>query len=139
MSYSVYGQESQWGSHSKAVKNTEIVGYENEEPAVKDLSVGDGIKLDAVLTILPLAQRAINAGEPIRILDEPLLFTYASITLDRYGKRDPLRLLNEISKIITELHSQETLKQLSLKYQEQDLTQEASRYDISVLQQFLEP
>ena len=117
------------------IKNAQIVGYENEEPAIADLSAGDGVKLDAVITILPLARQAINSGKPVKILGEPLLFAYASITLDRSGKRDPLRLLENISSIIRELHANATLRQWSIKYQGQDLTQEAARFDLSVLNQ----
>jgi polar amino acid transport system substrate-binding protein len=117
------------------IQNAQIVGYENEEPAINDLSLGDGVELDAVITILPIAKQAINAGKPIRILGEPLLFTFASITIDRSSRRDPVRLLNEISKLVRELHTNSTLKQLSIKYQGEDLTQEAARYDLSVLNQ----
>ena len=35
------------------IQKAQIVAYENEEPAIEDLSTGDGVKLDAVLTILP--------------------------------------------------------------------------------------
>jgi polar amino acid transport system substrate-binding protein len=117
------------------IQNAQIVGYENEEPAIDDLSVGDGVELDAVITILPIAKQAMNAGKPIRILGEPLLFTFASITMDRSSRRDPVRLLNEITKLVRELHANSTLKQLSIKYQGEDLTQEAARYDLSVLNQ----
>jgi polar amino acid transport system substrate-binding protein len=41
------------------IQNAQIIGYENEEPAITDLSVGDGAKLDAVMTILPLAKQTI--------------------------------------------------------------------------------
>ena len=117
------------------IKNAQITGYENEEPAIADLSAGDGVKLDAVITILPLAKQAIANGKPVKILGKPLLFAYAAITLDRSSKRDPILLLDEISKIIRELHVNTTLKQLSIKYQGQDLTQEAARFDLSVLNQ----
>ena len=117
------------------IKNAQAVGYENEEPAINDLALGDGVKLDAVLTILPLAQQAINNGKPVRILGDPLLFAYASATLDRSSRRDPIRLLNEITKIIRELHANAMLKQWSIKYQGIDLTQKAAQYDLSVLNQ----
>ncbi|HXD12443.1 MAG TPA: transporter substrate-binding domain-containing protein [Anaerolineales bacterium] len=117
------------------IKNARIVGYENEEPAIADLAAGDGVILDAVITILPLARQAINSGKPVKILGEPLLFAYASITLDRSGKRDSLRLLENISNILRELHANGTLQQWSIKYQGQDLTQEAARFDLSVLHQ----
>jgi len=117
------------------IKNSQIVGYENEEPAIEDLSAGDGVELDAVITILPIAKQAIDAGKPVRILVEPLLFAYASITLDRSSGRDPARLLDEITQTIRELHANSTLKQWSIQYQGQDLTQEAAQYDLSVLSQ----
>lgn len=121
------------------IQNAEIVAYENEEPAIEDLSVGDGVKLDAVLTILPLAQEAMTSGKPVKILGDPIWFAYASITIDRFSRRDPMRLLSEISKIIADLHSDGTLKHWSLKYEEQDLTQEAARYDVSSLNQLSPP
>jgi len=117
------------------IHNAQIVGYENEGPAIEDLAAGDGVKLDAVITILPLAEQAIAAGKPIKILGGPLLFAYASITLDRSSRRDPGRLLDQISSLIRELHENSTLKQWSMKYQGRDLTQEAARFDLSALNQ----
>lgn len=117
------------------IQNAQITGYENEEPAIEDLAAGDGVALDAVITILPIAKQAMDTGKPVKILGEPLLFAYASITLDRSSRRDPMRLLDEISRIIRELHANSTLKQWSIKYQGQDLTQEAAQYDLSALNQ----
>jgi polar amino acid transport system substrate-binding protein len=118
------------------IQNAQIVAYENEDPAIKDLSLGDGVELDAVMTILPKARTAIEAGSPIRILEQPILFAYASITLDRANKRDPVRLYSEINKIIADLHQSGKLKDLSLYYQGLDLTQQAANYDLSALSQF---
>jgi len=117
------------------IRNAQIVGYENEEPAINDLSVGDGVKLDAVMTILPLAKHAIEDGKPVKILGEPLLFAYASVTLDRSSRRDPMRLLGKITDLIRELHANSTLKKWSIKYQGLDLTQKAAQYDLSALNQ----
>ena len=121
------------------IRNAQVVAYENEEPAIEALSAGDGVNLDAVLTILPLAKQAIVSGKPLKILGEPIWFAYASITLDRSSRRDPIRLLNEISKIIEDLHAEGTLQGWSLKYHEQDLTQEAARYDLPALHQLAPP
>jgi polar amino acid transport system substrate-binding protein len=117
------------------IRNAQVVGYENEEPAINDLALGDGVKLDAVITILPLAQRAIDNGKPIKILGGPLLFAYAAVTLDRSSRRDPKRLLNEITTFIRELHANTTLQRWSIKYQGADLTQKAAQYDLSLLNQ----
>jgi len=117
------------------IHDPQIIAYENEEPAIEDLSEGDGIKLDALITILPVAKKAISSEKPLKILGEPLLFAFASVTLDRSSRRDNMRLLDEISVIIRELHGKEILKQLSMKYQGQDLTQEAARFDLSSINQ----
>jgi polar amino acid transport system substrate-binding protein len=113
------------------IQNAQMVGYENEDPAIKDLSLGDGVKLDAVLTIIPIANQSIATGYPVKILGEPLFFSYASITADRSSQRDVTSLMNEINAVINSLHQNGTLKQLSEKYQGQDLTQEAARFDLS--------
>jgi polar amino acid transport system substrate-binding protein len=118
------------------IKNAQIVAYENEDPAIAALSRGDGVELDAVMTILPKARAAIEQGNPLRILDEPVLFAYASVTLDRASKRDPKRLFDEINQILHELHASGRLKELSMKYQGLDLTRQAASYDISPLNEF---
>jgi polar amino acid transport system substrate-binding protein len=118
------------------IKDAHIVAYENEDPAIEDLSLGDGVELDAVMTILPKARAAIAAGKPIRLLDEPVLFAFASVTLDRSASRSNDRLWNEINRIIQDMHASGRLSELSMQYQGEDLTQEAAAYDITVLNQF---
>jgi len=118
------------------IHDAQIVGYENEAPAIADLSVGDGVKLDAVITLGPIARRVIDEGNPVKVIGEPLLFTYASVVLDRSSKRDVKSLLEEINKSINELHETGFLGKLSEKYHGQDLSREAARYDFSALHQF---
>jgi len=117
------------------IRNPQIVAYENEDPAIEALSLGDGVKLEAVITILPKALAAIHAGKPVRMLAGPLLFAYASVTLDRSSGRDSVRLLNEITRIIQEMHHDGTLKKISIEYQGLDLTQEASQFDLTSIKQ----
>lgn len=116
------------------IQNAQIVAYENEDPAIEDLSLGDGIQLDAVMTILPKALAAIDAGKPVKLMDEPVAFEYIGVTLDRSSRRDSTRLLAEITTSIQQMHRTGLLKRLSIQYQGLDLTQEASRFDITALQ-----
>ena len=118
------------------IQDARIIAYENEDPAIEDLSLGDGVELDAVITILPKARTAIAAGKPVRILDEPLLFAYASVTIDRSTSRSNQRLWSEINHLIQDLHASGRLSELSVYYQGADLTQEAATYDITALNQF---
>lgn len=117
------------------IKDAHIVAYENEEPAINDLSLGDGVELDAVMTILPKASAAIRSGKPVRMLPETVLFGYAAITLDRSTHRNSARLLSAIDEIINDMHATGKLRELSLHYQGIDLTQEAADFDISSVPQ----
>ena len=117
------------------IQNAEMVGYENEDPAIADLSAGDGTSLDAVITILPIAEQAIASGKPVKILGDPLLFAYASVTMDRSSRRSIESLLSEINTTINSLHANGVLNRLSENYLGQDLTQEAARFDLSSLNQ----
>ena len=121
------------------IRDAEVVGEENEAPAIRDLSEGDGVKLDAVITLLPVATQAMDQGIPVRIMGKPLWYAYASITFDRSGRRDPIRLMQEVSSIISTLHDEGALKRLSLVYQGMDLTSEAAKFDLSLLQQTSQP
>ena len=117
------------------IHDSQMVGYENEDPAIEDLSLGDGVKLDAVITILPKAKQTIASGKPVKILGEPLLFAYASVTIDRSSERNVASLLNDVNIVINGLHASGALKRMSEKYQGQDLTQEAARFDLSSINQ----
>jgi polar amino acid transport system substrate-binding protein len=118
------------------IKDAQIIAYENEDPAIDDLSLGDGLKLDAVITLLPKARTAIAEGKPVRFLEERLIFAYASVTLDRSASRSNYRLWDEINRIIYDLHGSGVLSELSIQYHGEDLTGEAMTYDISQLNQF---
>lgn len=117
------------------IQNAKIIGYENEDPAIEDLSAGDGVKLDAVITLLPIANRAVQSGNPVKMMKEPLWFAFASVTFDRFSVRDQARLMDAVSKIIQDLHADGSLRQWSMEYQGIDLTREAAQFDITSLHQ----
>jgi polar amino acid transport system substrate-binding protein len=118
------------------IQNAQIIAYASEDPAIQALSLGDGTELDAVMTILPKATAALASGAPVRILDGPVLFAYASLTFDNASKRDQQRLFTQVNSIIDDMHGSGRLQELSLQHQGLDLTQEAALYDISGLNQF---
>ncbi|HEX5838404.1 MAG TPA: transporter substrate-binding domain-containing protein [Anaerolineales bacterium] len=117
------------------IRDARPIAFESEDPAIRSLSQGDGVELDAVMTILPKARAAVDAGYPVRLLDEPVLFAYASMTVDRASHRNMQRLIREINRIVLEMHADGTLTELSLLYQGMDLTKEAALYDIGALNQ----
>jgi polar amino acid transport system substrate-binding protein len=117
------------------IRDAMPIAFESEDPAIRALSEGDGVELDAVMTILPKARAAVDAGYPVRLLDEPVLFTYASMTIDRASQRNMQRLIQEINRIVLEMHADGTLTELSLRYQGMDLSQEAASYPFGELNQ----
>jgi polar amino acid transport system substrate-binding protein len=117
------------------VKNPLIAGYTTDNPALQDLALGDGARLDAVLTALPLGQSLQQQGLPIKLLGEPVFAEYVGVAVDKKSSRDPMTLVKRISEIIQALHANGTLLKLSRQYYAQDLTTAASRFDVRALGQ----
>jgi len=118
------------------IQNAQIIAYANEIPALEDLAKGDGLALDAIITQKPTGVSAIHAGMPLRLLADPLYYAYVSAVVDRKNSRDTARFLNRVSDIIQEMHRDGTLSRLSTQWLGEDLTQEASEFDIKTLDQF---
>lgn len=105
------------------IQNPRIETKETDIVAIDDLALGDGLRLDAVISALPTLQEAIKTGKPIKVVGEPLYYEPLSVALDRNSQLDPTRLLERISEIIEEMHEDGTLSELSSKWYGVDLTQ----------------
>lgn len=119
-----------------AVKNASIVAYDNEASALSDLAAGDGVKLDGVLTNLPMGQDAIKNGLPLRALDTPAFYGYVAAAVDKKSGRDPVPFVKNVTSIIGQMHTDGTLRDLSHQYYGQDRSAEAGRFSIASLDQF---
>lgn len=89
--------------------NVKIVSYETEPPAIDDLALGDGVRLDAMCLGPLTAQEYIKSGKPLKIVGEPLFHEEASIAID---KGDP-ELGARIAEIVEAMRADGTLKRLS--------------------------
>ena len=105
-----------------AVANPKIRTYDTDSTAIQDLALGDGRRLDAVISALPTLQAAIKAGSPIKIVGEPLYYEPLSVAVDRKSELDPTSLVDRISEIVDEMHEDGTLSELSQKWYATDLT-----------------
>jgi len=108
-----------------APPQSEIVTYETETVALDDLALGDGTRLNAVLTALPTAQNYIDGGKPLKLLGKPVFNEDLAIALDRRSSRDSTTLQAEISRIIEAMHTDGTLTALSKEWYGIDLTKKA--------------
>jgi len=113
-----------------------FMGYETDLNALQDLALGDGVRLDAVLTALPTGDGAIKDGLPLKQLGEPVYFEYLAGAVDKSSSFETLNFLNKVTEIIKGMHSDGTLKYLSDKYYSMDLAEAAAMFDMSALPQY---
>jgi polar amino acid transport system substrate-binding protein len=118
------------------VNDAQFVGYETDINALQDLALGDGIRLDAVLTAQPTGEGAIKDGMPLKQLGDAVFFEYLSGAIDKASTPDPLPFVKKASEIIQGLNSDGTLLQLSQKYYGLDLTTAAASFDLAALNQW---
>jgi polar amino acid transport system substrate-binding protein len=105
-----------------AVTDPQIKTYDTDTTAIDDLKLGDGRRLDAVVSALPTLEQAIKSGAPIKIVGDPLYFEPLSVAIDRSSQLDPQGLVDRISEIVDEMHEDGTLTELSQKWYGTDLT-----------------
>ena len=100
------------------IGDAEIRTYDTDLLALDDLKLGDGVRLDAVITALPTATAAIDQGFPLKVVGEPLFLEPLSVAIDKGDAEWGARL----AEIIGEMHADGTLSKLSQKWYKADLT-----------------
>jgi polar amino acid transport system substrate-binding protein len=90
--------------------------YDTDVLALQDLALGDGTRLDAVLTALPTIENAIANGEPLKVLGEPVYYEALAVALDKTSPQDGQSLADEISRVIEEMRADGTLTRLSEQF-----------------------
>jgi polar amino acid transport system substrate-binding protein len=121
------------------VKNAVVFAYDTDTSALADLALGDGVRLDAVMTDPDTGQDAIFNGLPIRQLGGPLYYDYSAIAIDKRSNKDPQSLVNRITELIQQMHQDGTLLKLSEQTYRGDFTTRAGQYDLNTLKQFSSP
>jgi polar amino acid transport system substrate-binding protein len=106
------------------IDDASIKGYDTDSSAIADLELGDGARLDAVISATPTLEGAIEKGKPIKLVGDPIYYEPLAVALDKNAPEDPVPLAEEIGRIIEEMHSDGTLTDLSMKWYGTDLTKE---------------
>jgi polar amino acid transport system substrate-binding protein len=104
------------------VSDPDIHTYDTDSTALQDLALGDGRRLDAVISAQPTIQAAIDSGSPLKPVGEPLYYEPLAVAIDRSSSLDPTSLVDEISGIVEDMHEDGTLSELSQKWYGADLT-----------------
>lgn len=118
-----------------AIANASLKTYDTDSTALEDLALGDGLRLDAVITALPTGQGFIADGKPLRQLGDPLYYEYLAPALDKAAPSDITGLRDRITEAIQKLHANGTLKTLAEKYYGADLATPASTFNLAGLGQ----
>jgi polar amino acid transport system substrate-binding protein len=105
-----------------APEGTDVKIYDTDQLALADLELGDGTRLDAVLTALPTIQDAIKDAKPFKVLGDPVYYEDLGLAFDQKSPLDSKGLADAVTKIVDEMHKDGTLTQLSTKYYGIDLT-----------------
>lgn len=99
-------------------KPGEVKSYANSSTAFDDLRLGDGVRLDAVVSSLPSILDAAKAGYPIRQLGEPVFYEPLVVAIE-HGDQE---LNDKIAEAVAAMKADGTLSTLSLKWYGQDYT-----------------
>jgi polar amino acid transport system substrate-binding protein len=101
----------------------EVRPYSTDAEAIQDLGLGDGVRLDAAMSAIPTLQEAINTGQPLKLLGEPVFFEPLCFALDKArGPSD--KMLDKLNEIVAAMHADGTLTNLSMQFYGEDLTKE---------------
>ena len=100
------------------VEAGEIRSYETDTNAFDDLRLGDGARLDAVLSAQPTIQEAMKNGYPFKLVGDPVFYEPLAVATD---KGDP-EFDAKIAEIVKNMREDGTLTELSQKWYGADYT-----------------
>ena len=101
------------------IDDAEVSGYDTDTTALQDLANG---RLDAVITSVTTAQGYIDAGNPVKIVGDPVFYEPLSVGFDKSSDPDSQSLYEAVDQIVAEMHEDGTLTELSEKWYGLDLT-----------------
>jgi polar amino acid transport system substrate-binding protein len=101
------------------IDDAEVSGYDTDTTALEDLVNG---RLDAVITSVTTAQGYIDAGNPVKIVGDPVFYEPLSVGFDKSSDPSSESLFEAVDKIVGDMHSDGTLTAMSEKWYGSDLT-----------------
>jgi polar amino acid transport system substrate-binding protein len=100
------------------VEPKEVRAYDTDTNALDDLKLGDGKRLDAVMSALPTINEAIKNGYPLRVVGDPAFYEPLAVATDKGDAEFDAK----IAEIVKAMHEDGTLSKLSQKWYGVDLT-----------------
>lgn len=100
------------------VEAGELRSYETDTNAFDDLRLGDGARLDAILSAQPTIQAAIDNGYPFKLVGEPVFYEPLAVATDKGDEEFDAK----IAEIVENMREDGTLTELSEKWYGVDYT-----------------
>jgi polar amino acid transport system substrate-binding protein len=97
------------------IDDATVQGYDTDTTALQDLALGDGTRLDAVMTSSPTAV-AFAAENPVKIVGDPVFGEPRAIAFDKESELDGASLQAAVDQIVADMHADGTLTELSKKW-----------------------
>ncbi|MDM8537276.1 transporter substrate-binding domain-containing protein, partial [Desulfobacterales bacterium HSG17] len=93
--------------------------YPTDANHIEDISLGDGLRLDAIFTSRQTIAEAIRAGCgkgcPLKMLGDPPYYEPLSFALDK-SRLNSQTLVDKLNKIVKSMNEDGTLEKLSMKF-----------------------
>lgn len=105
-------------------KARKLTTYPTDANAIEDLALGDGVRVDAILSAKPTIFEAIKSGCgggcSLKMLGEPVYYEPLSFALDK-SRKNSESLLAKLNEVIQSMYDDGTLVKLSNKFYGTDL------------------
>ncbi|RLC02558.1 MAG: cysteine ABC transporter substrate-binding protein [Deltaproteobacteria bacterium] len=100
-------------------KAGKITTYPTDANTIEDLALGDGVRLDAIITaknvIFEAAKSGCGKGCPIKMLGDPVFYEHLSFALDK-SRPNSESLLKKLNEILASMYKDGTLVDLSEQF-----------------------
>ena len=101
------------------IDDAEVSGYDTDTTALQDLT---NLRLDAVITSVTTAQGYIDAGNPVKIVGDPVFYEPLAVGFDKSSDPSSESLFEAVDEIVGAMHEDGTLTALSEEWYGLDLT-----------------
>jgi polar amino acid transport system substrate-binding protein len=101
------------------IDDAEVSGYDTDTTALQDLT---NLRLDAVITSVTTAQGYIDAGNPVKIVGDPVFYEPLAVGFDKSSDPSSESLFEAVDGIVADMHEDGTLTALSEEWYGLDLT-----------------
>ena len=101
------------------IDDAEVSGYDTDTTALQDLA---NLRLDAVITSVTTAQGYIDAGNPVKIVGDPVFYEPLAVGFDKSSDPSSESLFEAVDGIVADMHEDGTLTALSDQWYGLDLT-----------------